>query len=175
MSALVYFSSSSENTHRFMRRLGPRLPRVFRSANGANSGRRTVHSHCRHTAAAGGRCGYLRQVIPLLNDEQPGAHSRRLVPPPVITVNFGDARGCAGDDSIAAYHGIAALSSWAQRDIDNVRKGVNFGGNCGRVRETGLPRPERDASLYDKAGRIQFDKDQRAIDAALPPTSARIP
>ncbi len=30
-------------------------------------------------------------------------------------------------------------------------------------------------NLYDKAGHIQFDKDQQAIDAFLPPTSARIP
>jgi hypothetical protein len=44
MSQLVYFSSSSENTHRFMQRLG--LPAVRIPLNERErSGRRTLHSH----------------------------------------------------------------------------------------------------------------------------------
>lgn len=113
MSALVYFSSSSENTHRFMQRLGlpaTRIPLNERERIQVDEPYILVVP----SYGGGGMAGAVpRQVIRFLNDEHNRARIRGVIASG--NRNFGDARGCAGDviAQNAAYHGCTALSSWA--------------------------------------------------------------
>ena len=111
MSQLVYFSSSSENTQRFIERLG--LPAVRIPLNEPSYG-------------GGGTAGAVpRQVIRFLNDE----HNRALLRGVIASGNrnFGEAYGRAGD-VIARKCGVPWLYRFelmgTQSDIENVRKGV---------------------------------------------------
>ncbi|ADO47318.1 class Ib ribonucleoside-diphosphate reductase assembly flavoprotein NrdI [[Enterobacter] lignolyticus] len=126
MTTLVYFSSSSENTHRFMQRLG--LPAVRIPLNGRERIRvdepyiLVVPSY-----GGGGTAGAVpRQVIHFLNDP----HNRQRIRGVIAAGNrnFGDAYGRAGD-VIAQKCGVPYLYRFelmgTRRDIDNVRKGVN--------------------------------------------------
>lgn len=125
MSQLVYFSSSSENTHRFMQRLG--LPAIRIPLNEREPiRRRTLHinravlrrrRHCWRGPKTGD---------PLLND----THNRALIRGVIASGNrnFGDAYGRAGD-VISQKCGVPWLYRFelmgTQSDIDNVRKGVS--------------------------------------------------
>ena len=105
MSQLVYFSSSSENTQRFIERLG--LPAVRIPLNERE------------------RIQVPRQVIRFLNNE----HYRALLRGVIASGNrnFGEAYGRAGD-VIAQKCGVPWLYRFelmgTQSDIENVRKGV---------------------------------------------------
>lgn len=125
MSLIVYFSSSSENTHRFVQRLG--LPAVRIPLNERERiRRRTLHSHRpqlwrrRH----GGRGP--RQAIRFLNDP----HNRQLIRGVIAAGNrnFGEAYGRAGD-VIKQKCGVPYLYRFelmgTPQDVDNVRKGVS--------------------------------------------------
>lgn len=126
MSALVYFSSSSENTHRFMQRLGlpaTRIPLNERERIQVDEPYILVVP----SYGGGGMAGAVpRQVIRFLNDEHNRARIRGVIASD--NRNFGDAWGCAGD-VIAQKCGVPWLYRFelmgTQRDIDNVRKGVN--------------------------------------------------
>ncbi|HKS33149.1 MAG TPA: class Ib ribonucleoside-diphosphate reductase assembly flavoprotein NrdI [Enterobacteriaceae bacterium] len=126
MSILVYFSSSSENTHRFITRLG--LPAIRIPLNERERIRvdepyiLVVPSY-----GGGGTAGAVpRQAIRFLNDK----HNRQLIRGVIAAGNrnFGDAYGRAGD-VIAQKCAVPYLYRFelmgTQRDIENVRKGVS--------------------------------------------------
>lgn len=126
MSQLVYFSSSSENTHRFMQRLG--MPAIRIPLNERE--RIRVDEPCIlivPSYGGGGTAGAVpRQVIRFLND----THNQALIRGVIASGNrnFGDAYGRAGD-VISQKCGVPWLYRFelmgTQSDIDNVRKGVS--------------------------------------------------
>lgn len=92
MSALVYFSSSSENTHRFMQRLGlpaTRIPLNERERIQVDEPYILVVP----SYGGGGMAGAVpRQVIRFLNDEHNRAAFAALSPPVIaISAMPGDA------------------------------------------------------------------------------------
>ncbi|WP_130626736.1 class Ib ribonucleoside-diphosphate reductase assembly flavoprotein NrdI [Enterobacter sp. A8] len=126
MSGLVYFSSSSENTLRFMERVG--LPAVRIPLNE----RERIQVDAPYilvvpSYGGGGTAGAVpRQVIRFLNDP----HNRALIRGVIAAGNrnFGDAFGRAGD-VISQKCGVPYLYRFelmgTQQDVENVRKGVN--------------------------------------------------
>ena len=126
MSLIVYFSSSSENTHRFVQRLG--LPAVRIPLNE----RERIQVDARYilivpSYGGGGTAGAVpRQAIRFLNDP----HNRQRIRGVIAAGNrnFGDAYGRAGD-VIAQKCGVPYLYRFelmgTPTDVDNVRKGVN--------------------------------------------------
>lgn len=126
MTTLVYFSSSSENTHRFITRLG--LPAMRIPLNERERIRvdepyiMVVPSY-----GGGGIAGAVpRQVIRFLNDENNRQYIRGVIA--AGNRNFADAYGRAGD-VIAQKCAVPYLYRFelmgTQRDIENVRKGVS--------------------------------------------------
>lgn len=126
MSTLVYFSSSSENTQRFITRLG--LPAVRIPLNERERIQvdepyiLVVPSY-----GGGGTAGAVpRQVIRFLNDE----HNRSLIRGVIASGNrnFGEAYARAGD-IVSAKCGVPYLYRFelmgTRQDIENVRKGVS--------------------------------------------------
>ena len=126
MSLIVYFSSSSENTHRFVQRLG--LPAVRIPLNE----RERIQVDEPYilivpSYGGGGTAGAVpRQAIRFLNDP----HNRQLIRGVIAAGNrnFGDAYGRAGD-VIAQKCGVPYLYRFelmgTPTDVDNVRKGVS--------------------------------------------------
>ncbi|WBW62374.1 class Ib ribonucleoside-diphosphate reductase assembly flavoprotein NrdI [Klebsiella electrica] len=126
MSLFVYFSSSSENTHRFVQRLG--LPAVRIPLNE----RERIQVDAPYilivpSYGGGGTAGAVpRQAIRFLNDP----HNRQLIRGVIAAGNrnFGDAYGRAGD-IIAQKCGVPYLYRFelmgTPTDVDNVRKGVS--------------------------------------------------
>ncbi|HHG8773393.1 protein involved in ribonucleotide reduction [Raoultella sp. BIGb0138] len=126
MSLIVYFSSSSENTHRFVQRLG--LPAVRIPLNE----RERIQVDDPYilivpSYGGGGTAGAVpRQAIRFLNDP----HNRQLIRGVIAAGNrnFGDAYGRAGD-VIAQKCGVPYLYRFelmgTPHDVDNVRKGVS--------------------------------------------------
>ena len=126
MSLIVYFSSSSENTHRFVQRLA--LPAVRIPLNE----RERIQVDEPYilivpSYGGGGTAGAVpRQAIRFLNDP----HNRRLIRCVISAVNrnFGEAYGRAGE-VIAQKCGVPYLYRFelmgTQQDVDNVRKGVS--------------------------------------------------
>ena len=125
MSTLVYFSSSSENTRRFIERLG--LPAVRIPLNERERIQvdepyiLVVPSY-----GGGGTAGAVpRQAIRFLNDP----HNRALIRGVIAAGNrnFGEAFGRAGD-VVAQKCGVPYLYRFelmgTRQDIDNVRIGV---------------------------------------------------
>ena len=138
MSTLVYFSSSSENTLRFMERLG--LPAIRIPLNERERiqvdepyilvvpsyGGGGPHGAVA-TRSGGGTAGAVpRQVIRFLNDP----HNRQLIRGVIAAGNrnFGEAFARAGD-VISQKCGVPYLYRFelmgTQQDVENVRKGVN--------------------------------------------------
>lgn len=126
MNPLVYFSSSSENTHRFILRLG--LPAIRIPLNEREQIQvdgpyiLVVPSY-----GGGGTAGAVpRQVIRFLNDEL----NRSLIRGVIASGNrnFGEAYGRAGD-VIAKKCAVPWLYCFelmgTPDDINNVRKGVS--------------------------------------------------
>lgn len=126
MSLIVYFSSNSENTHRFVQRLG--LPAVRIPLNE----RERIQVDAPYilivpSYGGGGTAGAVpRQAIRFLNDP----HNRQRIRGVIAAGNrnFGDAYGRAGD-VIAQKCGVPYLYRFelmgTPTDVDNVRKGVN--------------------------------------------------
>ena len=126
MSLIVYFSSSSENTHRFVQRLA--LPAVRIPLNE----RERIQVDEPYilivpSYGGGGTAGAVpRQAIRFLNDpHNRRADSRR---DRRRYRNFGEAYGRAGE-VIAQKCGVPYLYRFelmgTQQDVDNVRKGVS--------------------------------------------------
>ena len=126
MSLIVYFSSSSENTHRFVQRLA--LPAVRIPLNE----RERIQVDEPYilivpSYGGGGTAGAVpRQAIRFLNDP----HNRRRIRGVIAAGNrnFGEAYGRAGE-VIAQKCGVPYLYRFelmgTQQDVDNVRKGVS--------------------------------------------------
>ena len=126
MSGLVFFSSSSENTLRFIERVG--LPAMRIPLNERERIRvEEPYILVVPSYGGGGTAGAVpRQVIRFLNDP----HNRRLIRGVIAAGNrnFGDAFGRAGD-VISQKCGVPYLYRFelmgTQQDVENVRKGVN--------------------------------------------------
>ncbi|EOB4237783.1 class Ib ribonucleoside-diphosphate reductase assembly flavoprotein NrdI [Raoultella planticola] len=126
MSLIVYFSSSSENTHRFVQRLG--LPAVRIPLNE----RERIQVDAPYilivpSYGGGGTAGAVpRQAIRFLNDPHNLQRIRGVIA--AGNRNFGDAYGRAGD-VIAQKCGVPYLYRFelmgTPTDVDNVRKGVS--------------------------------------------------
>ena len=126
MSLLVYFSSSSENTHRFVQRLelpAVRIPLDERQRIQVDEPYILIVP----SYGGGGTAGAVpRQAIRFLNDP----HNRQLIRGVIAAGNrnFGDAYGRAGD-VIAQKCGVPYLYRFellgTPQDVDNVRKGVS--------------------------------------------------
>lgn len=126
MSLLVYFSSSSENTHRFIQRLG--LPARRIPLDDAH----TLHvsePYILLTPTWGGgsaKGAVPRQVIRFLNDEHNRVWLRGIIASG--NANFGAAY-CLAGDIIARKCAVPLLYRFelmgTPQDIDNVRKGVS--------------------------------------------------
>ncbi|HID8918133.1 TPA: class Ib ribonucleoside-diphosphate reductase assembly flavoprotein NrdI [Klebsiella michiganensis] len=126
MSLIVYFSSSSENTHRFVQRLG--LPAVRIPLNE----RERIQVDEPYilivpSYGGGGTAGAVpRQAIRFLNDP----HNRQLIRGVIAAGNrnLGEAYGRAGD-VIKQKCGVPYLYRFelmgTPQDVDNVRKGVS--------------------------------------------------
>lgn len=126
MSLIVYFSSTSDNTHRFVQRLA--LPAVRIPLNE----RERIQVDEPYilivpSYGGGGTAGAVpRQAIRFLNDP----HNRRLIRGVIAAGNrnFGEAYGRAGE-VIAQKCGVPYLYRFelmgTQQDVDNVRKGVS--------------------------------------------------
>ncbi|EPZ2457146.1 class Ib ribonucleoside-diphosphate reductase assembly flavoprotein NrdI [Citrobacter youngae] len=128
MTTLVYFSSSSENTHRFMQRLGlPAIRIPLNERERIQVDEPYILIVPSYGGGGGGTAGAVpRQVIRFLNDP----HNRALIRGVIASGNrnFGDAYGRAGD-VISQKCGVPWLYRFelmgTQSDIDNVRKGVS--------------------------------------------------
>ncbi|EPE3216363.1 class Ib ribonucleoside-diphosphate reductase assembly flavoprotein NrdI [Cronobacter sakazakii] len=126
MSRLIYFSSRSENTHRFIARLGlpaARIPLEDRERLRADEPYILVVP----TYGGGGTTGAVpRQVIRFLNDE----HNRALLRGVIAAGNRNFGEGfCRAGDIIAHKCQVPFLYRFelmgTGQDIDNVRKGVS--------------------------------------------------
>lgn len=126
MSRLVYFSSVSENTHRFIERLGlpaVRIPLAEHESIQVDEPYILVVP----SYGGGGTAGSVpRPVIRFLN----AAHNRALIRGVIAAGNrnFGEAY-CLAGDIIASKCQVPCLYRFelmgTPQDIDNVRKGVN--------------------------------------------------
>ncbi|MDU1953035.1 class Ib ribonucleoside-diphosphate reductase assembly flavoprotein NrdI [Atlantibacter hermannii] len=126
MSQLVYFSSRSENTHRFIQRLG--LP-ALRIAIDGKASLKVDQPYILVVPSYGGgetKGAVPRQVIQFFNDEGNRALLRGVIA--AGNRNFGDAF-CRAGDVIAQKCQVPCLYRFelmgTMRDIENVRKGVN--------------------------------------------------
>lgn len=126
MSTLVFFSSSSENTLRFIERLGLpaiRIPLDVRERIRVDEPYILIVPSYGFGGTAGAVPG---QVIRFLNDP----HNRAFIRGVIASGNrnFGEAYGRAGD-VISQKCGVPCLYRFelmgTARDIDNVRKGVS--------------------------------------------------
>ncbi|ELY5829676.1 class Ib ribonucleoside-diphosphate reductase assembly flavoprotein NrdI [Cronobacter turicensis] len=126
MSALIYFSSRSENTHRFIARLGlpaARIPLEDRERLRADAPYILVVP----SYGGGGTAGAVpRQVIRFLNDE----HNRALLRGVIAAGNRNFGEGfCRAGDVIARKCQVPFLYRFelmgTGQDIENVRKGVS--------------------------------------------------
>ncbi|EMC4146575.1 class Ib ribonucleoside-diphosphate reductase assembly flavoprotein NrdI [Cronobacter sakazakii] len=126
MTRLIYFSSRSENTHRFIARLGlpaARIPLEDRERLRADEPYILVVP----TYGGGGTAGAVpRQVIRFLNDE----HNRALLRGVIAAGNRNFGEGfCRAGDIIAHKCQVPSLYRFelmgTGQDIDNVRKGVS--------------------------------------------------
>ena len=126
MSSIVFFSSSSENTLRFVERLGlpaTRIPLDERARIKVDEPYILIVP----SYGFGGTAGAVpRQVIRFLNDP----HNRALIRGVIASGNrnFGEAYGRAGD-VISQKCGVPCLYRFelmgTPRDLDNVRQGVS--------------------------------------------------
>ena len=127
MSSLVYFSSASENTHRFVQRLG--LPAERIPLHAADGFLRVEEPYVLivPTYGGGGAAGAVpRQVIAFLND----AHNRSLIRGVIAAgnTNFGAAYCIAGQIisakcAVPYLYGFELLGT--PEDVISVRDGLD--------------------------------------------------
>lgn len=126
MSSLVYYSSASENTHRFVQKLGLDTQRIpLRPAEPF------LHVHQPYvlvvpTYGGGNEGGAVpRQVVRFLNDAGNRAQIRGVIA--AGNTNFGEAYGIAGD-IIAAKCQVPYLFAFelmgTTEDVERVRRGL---------------------------------------------------
>ncbi|MDI7862729.1 class Ib ribonucleoside-diphosphate reductase assembly flavoprotein NrdI [Rhizobiaceae bacterium n13] len=124
MGQLVYFSSRSENTHRFVSRLG--VPAVRIPVNGEPLKANepfilVVPTYC----GEGGKGAVPKQVIRFLNDAENRSSIRGVIA--AGNSNFGATFGIAGD-IVSAKCQVPYLYRFellgTAEDVDNVRHGL---------------------------------------------------
>ena len=122
---LVYFSTRSENTHRFVQKLGlpaSRIPlRADEALKAAAPFVLVVPTYC----GEDGKGAVPKQVIRFLNDAENRANLRGVIA--AGNSNFGATFGIAGD-VISAKCGVPYLYRFellgTDEDVDNVRQGL---------------------------------------------------
>lgn len=126
MNSLVYFSSQSENTHRFIGRVG--LPAVRIPIADSQPVLKVAQPFILVVPSYGGgssKGAVPRQVIRFLNDADNRAYLRGVIA--AGNMNFGSAYGLAGD-IIAQKCQVPYLYRFellgTAEDVINVRKGV---------------------------------------------------
>lgn len=126
MHPLVYFSSQSENTHRFIARVG--LPALRIPIADDQPVVKVEHPYILVVPSYGGggsKGAVPRQVIRFLNDEHNRGYLRGVIASG--NMNFGAAYGLAGD-IIAQKCQVPYLYRFelmgTAEDVENVRKGV---------------------------------------------------
>lgn len=125
MGALVYFSTRSENTHRFVQKLGLPASRIPLRADEALKAVApfvlVVPTYC----GEDGKGAVPKQVIRFLNDAENRANLRGVIA--AGNSNFGATFGIAGD-VISAKCGVPYLYRFellgTDEDVDNVRQGL---------------------------------------------------
>ena len=125
MAGLVYFSSRSENTHRFVEKLGLPASRISLRADEALKATAplvlVVPTYC----GDDGKGAVPRQVIRFLNDAENRVNLRGVIA--AGNSNFGATFGIAGD-VISAKCGVPYLYRFellgTDEDVDNVRQGL---------------------------------------------------
>ncbi|WP_313557698.1 class Ib ribonucleoside-diphosphate reductase assembly flavoprotein NrdI [Miniimonas arenae] len=127
MARLVYFSSVSENTHRFVERLGlpaHRIP-VRRTDPPLHADEEYVLLLPTYGGGNGERGAVPRQVIAFLNDEGNRALLRGVIA--AGNTNFGEAF-CRAGDIVAAKCGVPYLYRFellgTDQDVTRVREGL---------------------------------------------------
>lgn len=126
MARLVYFSSASENTHRFVKRLGVPATRI--PLHWPEDGFRVDEEYVLLVPTYGGgnlRGAVPKQVIKFLNDEHNRALLRGVIPSG--NTNFGRAY-CLAGDVISRKTGVPVLYKYellgTSEDVDRVREGL---------------------------------------------------
>lgn len=126
MSQLVYFSSRSENTHRFIERLGIPALRIALDGKATLTADQPFILVVPSYGGGETKGAVPRQVIQFLNDERNRALLRGVIA--AGNRNFG-AAFCRAGDVIAQKCQVPYLYRFelmgTMRDIENVRKGVN--------------------------------------------------
>ncbi len=126
MSLLVYFSSQSENTHRFIQRLAFPARRIPLDDAQTFSVSEPFILLTPTYGGGGAKGAVPRQVIRFLNDECNRAWLRGVIASG--NTNFGEAY-CLAGDIIAKKCAVPVLYRFellgTAQDIDNVRKGVS--------------------------------------------------
>ena len=121
MTGLVYFSSRSENTHRFVGKLGLRATRIPLAEAISTDGPYVLPTYC----GDGGRGAVPKQVVRFLNDEANRSHIRGVIA--AGNSNFGETYGLAGD-VISKKCGVPFLYRFellgTAEDVANVRQGL---------------------------------------------------
>ncbi|MGE6786406.1 class Ib ribonucleoside-diphosphate reductase assembly flavoprotein NrdI [Ensifer adhaerens] len=125
MGDLVYFSSRSENTHRFVEKLGLAARRIPLRGDETLTVDEpyvlVVPTYC----GDDGRGAVPKQVIRFLNDAGNRSHIRGVIA--AGNSNFGATYGIAGD-VISAKCGVPYLYRFellgTDEDVDNVRQGL---------------------------------------------------
>lgn len=123
MSGLVYFSSRSENTHRFVGKLGLRATRIPPAGPVAVRAPYVliVPTYC----GDGGRGAVPKAVIRFLNDPDNRSFIRGVIA--AGNSNFGETYGLAGD-VISKKCGVPYLYRFellgTEEDVANVRHGL---------------------------------------------------
>ncbi len=125
MGGLVYFSSRSENTRRFVDKLGLAARRIPLGADEALKADEpfvlVVPTYC----GDGGKGAVPKQVIRFLNDAENRANLRGVIA--AGNSNFGATYGIAGD-VISAKCGVPYLYRFellgTEEDVANVRQGL---------------------------------------------------
>ncbi len=126
MIRLVYFSSVSENTHRFMTKLGLPADRIPLHANEEHLKVKEPYVLVTPTYGGGnGRGAVPKQVIKFLNDPENRSHIRGVIS--AGNTNFGDAF-CLAGDIVARKCQVAHLYRFelmgTADDVERVREGL---------------------------------------------------
>ena len=126
MSSLVYFSSASDNTHRFVQKLGLPAQRIPLKATDPFLHASEPYVLILPTYGGGNEGGAVpKQVIKFLNDEDNRALVRGVIA--AGNTNFGEAYCIAGDIIAAKCHvpylyGFELMGT--TEDVHNVREGL---------------------------------------------------
>ena len=126
MSSLVYFSSASDNTHRFVQKLGLPAQRIPLTATDPFLHASEPYVLILPTYGGGNEGGAVpKQVIKFLNDEDNRALIRGVIA--AGNTNFGE-KYCIAGDIIAAKCHVPYLYGFelmgTTEDVHNVREGL---------------------------------------------------